>query len=206
MKRVGLIGCTISNLGSVKHAVDSLGFDSIVITNAEQVAQCSHLILPGVGSFAFGMNHLQQQKLIEPLTQAYQNGKPILGICLGMQLFSSKSNEFGEHSGLNLISDSVKRLNIDAPDMKLPHMGWNRVTYQKSSLLFKDIPQNSFFYFAHSYAYCNADNPYVTSHANYYDTQIVTTLEKNNLYGVQFHPEKSQKPGLQLLNNFLNLC
>lgn len=206
MTNIGLIGCATSNIGSVSHAIDFLGFNPVIIQKKEQIKQCSHLILPGVGSFEAGMQYLTNTKLLEPIIQAFHAGTPILGICLGMQLFAQKSNEFGEHVGLNLISNHVKKINQNHATLKLPHVGWNNVMHNEKSLLFKNIPQNAYFYFTHSFAYSDENTNYTTSTTQYHATSIISSIEHENLYGVQFHPEKSQQFGLTLLRNFLTLC
>ncbi|MCS5707684.1 imidazole glycerol phosphate synthase subunit HisH [Candidatus Berkiella cookevillensis] len=205
-RSIGLIGCATSNIGSVSHAVEFLGFTPVIIQQEAQIKHCSHLILPGVGSFYSGMQYLANAKLLEPFIKAFHAGTPILGICLGMQLFAQKSDEFGEHIGLNLISNHVKKINQANTTLKLPHVGWNNVIHNEKSLLFKNIPQSVYFYFTHSFAYSNENTSYTTSTTQYHATSIISSIEHENLFGVQFHPEKSQQFGLTLLRNFLTLC
>lgn len=206
MKNIGLIGCATSNIGSVCHAVEFLGFKPILIHKEEQIQNCSHLILPGVGSFNSGMQYLANTKLLEPFIKSFHAGTPILGICLGMQLFAQKSDEFGDHKGLNLIPNHVKKINQNSPSLKLPHVGWNSVIHNEKSLLFKNIPQNAYFYFTHSFAYSNENVNFTTSTTQYHANPIIASIEYKNLFGVQFHPEKSQHFGLTLLRNFLTIC
>lgn len=206
MQHVGLIGCSISNLGSCAHAIQALGATSTVIQTPEDIRKCSHLILPGVGSFQFGMQHLTKHDLKAPLLEAVSNGKPILGICLGMQLFAKQSDEFGVNEGLKLLPFAVKKIKSHSNKIRLPHVGWNRVHHQEGAQLFQGIPQKSFFYFAHSYAYDMQPSHHLTSYTEYYQQPIITSVEQDNLFGVQFHPEKSQQAGLKLLENFLSLC
>ncbi|MBS0289683.1 MAG: imidazole glycerol phosphate synthase subunit HisH [Proteobacteria bacterium] len=205
MRKIGLIGGVTSNLGSVSHALDFLGLEVLLINQKSQLKHCSHLILPGVGSFYSGMQHLQKHDLIEAIRQAFLRGTPILGICLGMQLFAQQSEEFGQHEGLKLFAHMVKKLQSEDKTAKLPHVGWNAIFHEAPSLLFKGIPDKAFFYFTHSYAFSDASSN-VTSTTRYYEKKIIASVEKNNLFGVQFHPEKSQQYGLELLKNFVNIC
>ncbi len=205
MKKIGLIGCATSNLGSVTHAINHLGYDPVVVYEKQQITKCSHLILPGVGSFQSGMSHLIKHDLLEAIKQAYEQGLPILGICLGMQLFSFESEEFGKHEGLKLIPSKVEKIKPNNGSAKLPHVGWSIVSYLERSLLFKNLEPDASFYFTHSYAISGCNEAYITSTVDYHGYQIVASVERDNLFGVQFHPEKSQHQGLLLIKNFINI-
>ncbi len=204
MAKVGIIDTHVCNLKSVYGAVTDAGFDPCIIDSPHDFNVCSHVIIPGVGSFSDGMAHLHENDLISGLLSHIRQGKPTLGICLGMHLLAEQGDEFGFHAGISVIQAKVKRL-IGKNILKLPHVGWNQVKHN-SSILFHKIPNNSLFYFAHSYALNTDKKILVSSTSQYESIKFIASIQHENIYAVQFHPEKSHGVGTQLLQNFVNLC
>lgn len=192
------------NLPSVLHALAHLHAENVhIIRSGAELKTATKIILPGVGAFGAGMAQLRAQNIIAPLKEMMQSGVPYLGICLGMQFLFETSDELGNHDGLGLIEGRVTRF-APSPDHKVPHIGWNQINLQQPSPITQNIPQNSDVYFIHSY-YCAP-----THQANVIATcdhgiSFTAAVQHNNIYGVQFHPEKSQHIGLQVLANFLAL-
>ncbi len=191
------------NLRSVLHALTHLGVDSMrVARHPHELRGADKLILPGVGAFGAGMQQLEKQGLIQPIKDAVYAGKPFLGICVGMQFLFERSEEMGEHKGLGLLKGVVRRF-PDQPGLKVPHIGWNQLQQCVDSSLLTEIEPESYAYFVHSY-YCEPfDNTVVAATVDYGVT-VAAVVQRDNLFGVQFHPEKSQRTGLQILRNFLN--
>ncbi len=204
---IGIINYRMGNLQSVKNALDHIGSPSRIIHAPEDFEGCSKLILPGVGAFGQAMKNLSEFSLRSGLDE-YVLGKqvPLLGICLGLQLLFESSREGGEHPGLGYIKGAVLPLDEKIKDRPVPHMGWNSADLVSScdSQLFSDVADGADFYFVHSY-YCEAANRSdVAAQANYgFDFDVA--VERGNIFGTQFHPEKSHKNGLHLLENFWNL-
>lgn len=196
----------LGNIHSVIGAVEKLGHQAIASSSIDDMRKADKLILPGVGAFGDGMANLRKLGLIEPLTKLVVEGKkPILGICLGCQLLCNDSEEFGEHHGLGWINASVKRLQPADKSLRVPHVGWDELSQASASPLFADVPADALFYYTHSYApYCN-DRALALGQCDY-GGAFDAVIQKGNIYGTQFHPEKSQKHGLQLLKNFLERC
>jgi glutamine amidotransferase len=197
------------NLRSVAKALESVGGEVIISQDSQDFARADHLVLPGVGAFADCKHHLEKLQMVEPLLQHIRQGKPFLGICVGMQLLFSESLEFGRHAGLNLIQGTVMPFATDqqdpsAPDrcLKVPHMGWNQVSQCQEHPLWNEIPDHSHFYFVHSF-YGQVVDPCVVAGQSDYGTPFTAALAKENIFATQFHPEKSQRHGLQLLHNFM---
>ncbi|MFW5748767.1 MAG: imidazole glycerol phosphate synthase subunit HisH [Chloroflexota bacterium] len=191
------------NLRSVVHALNHLGVTNMrVVQRPEEMEDATQVILPGVGAFGAGMEQLKKQRLIEPIRAAIRRGIPYLGICLGMQFLFERSDEMGYHAGLALLPGYVTRF----PDMglKIPHMGWNQLIIERESPLLEGIESGSYAYFVHSY-HCvpkRAADLLITTD---YGMRFAAAVQRDNIFGVQFHPEKSQAVGLKLLNNFLRL-
>lgn len=202
---IGIINYGLGNLGSIQNMLRTIGVRSIITNKVEKLYECDHLILPGVGAFDAGMSKLNEAGLIEPIKNlAVQEKRPILGICLGMQMLGRKSEE-GHLKGLDLIPfDNIKFKFIHS-DLKIPHMGWDVVNFKGNSPLIKNIHARQRYYFVHSYhAVCDdSSNILMTCDYGYTFTAAVV---KNNIYGVQFHPEKSHDFGMKLLKNFVEEC
>jgi glutamine amidotransferase len=188
----------------VLHALGHLGVENMrVVHTAQELRGAEKIILPGVGAFGAGMQQLHAQGLVQPIRDAVGDGVPYLGICLGMQFLFEYSDEMGQFDGFGLLPGCVTRF-PQRPDLKVPHMGWNQLRPTRPSPLLKGIDGASYAYFVHSY-YCvpqNADDTLISVN---YGEDFCAGVQRGNVYGVQFHPEKSQKTGLQLLTNFLEI-
>ncbi|MBI2063445.1 MAG: imidazole glycerol phosphate synthase subunit HisH [Candidatus Yanofskybacteria bacterium] len=194
----------LGNLFSVRNAFKLLGVEVIVSSKPNDIKNAERLILPGVGAFGDGMNNLKAKGLDEVIIEEVSaNKKPFLGICLGLQLLADIGFEYGENKGLGLISGNVRKLEVESRGLKVPHIGWNNVSYIKESPLFKGIKPDSDFYFVHSYQLICGDKENLVATAQYGET-ITAAIQKNNIFASQFHPEKSQENGLKLLENFVN--
>ena len=197
-----IIDYKAGNIASVSNMISYLGFRSNISSNYKEVELADKIILPGVGSFDFGIESLKNLNLLSTLVKKVEVDKvPVLGICLGMQLFCKNSEE-GELPGLGLIDATVKKFSFkDDLKLKIPHMGWNKVLQTKENPLFEK-DEESRFYFVHSF-YTSLNDKDLQIGETYYGKKFCSAYQKNNLYGVQFHPEKSHKYGMKLLNKFL---
>lgn len=194
---IAIIDYGMGNLRSVQKALEYLGHPALITHEATEIAAASHVILPGVGAFADAMAALHQTELNKALLAAAKDGKPVLGICLGMQMLFEHSEENGLHDGLGLLPGTVKRL--DAPGLKIPHMGWNTLE-TRDSVLF-DKGENPCVYFVHSY--CMPDvSPEWTSATCVYGQTFTAAVQKGSVMATQFHPEKSGAAGLKMLRRF----
>ncbi|MEP6850524.1 MAG: imidazole glycerol phosphate synthase subunit HisH [Acidobacteriota bacterium] len=193
------------NLNSVKKVLDRMGFHSVVSSSAEDVARAGKLILPGVGHFAAAMAKLRELGLIDALYDAaLVRKKPILGICLGMELMAKRSEE-GDVAGLGWLDAEMVRFDIaDKDRFKVPHMGWNTISIKKSSPLMNNVPDGSEFYFAHSY-HLKANDPADVLNETSYGVTFPSAIVKGNIFGVQYHPEKSHDAGAQVVKNFVEM-
>jgi imidazole glycerol-phosphate synthase subunit HisH len=193
------------NLRSVVHALTHLGVENMRIVRApHELRGTSRIILPGVGAFAAGMAQLRSAGLVEPITAAARAGVPYLGICLGMQFLFESSDEMGSHAGFGLLSGRVTRF-ADLPGRKVPHMGWNRLCATRESVLLDGFSDGASAYFVHSYHCIPADPADALIRVEYGGESFCAGVARDNVYGVQFHPEKSQRTGLRLLHNFLSI-
>ena len=194
---IGIVDYGIAgNIHSIEKAIKAAGGETLMIIKPEQFNEVDKIVLPGVGSFKDAMQELENDGFLEPLQN---NTKPILGICLGMQILSTIGFEYGETRGLNLIQAEVKPMLVDAV---VPHVGFNTIDVINSNELLNGL-ENEEFYFMHSYEVVNyTDISSLTKYANH---SFVSSINKSNIYGVQFHPEKSRKVGIQLFKNFINL-
>ncbi len=193
------------NLRSVLHALNHLGVDNIhLVQHPYELKGATKIILPGVGAFAAGMQKLREQKLIQPIKEAVAAGVPYLGICLGMQFLFERSDEMGDYEGLGILPGYVSRFPQQA-NLKVPHMGWNQFQSCRPSPLLDGIPCESYAYFVHSY-YCVPARESDVLMTVDYGLPFTAAVQHENIYGVQFHPEKSQKTGLQILTNFLKVA
>ncbi|MDD5120709.1 MAG: imidazole glycerol phosphate synthase subunit HisH [Candidatus Omnitrophica bacterium] len=203
--KVAIVDYGLGNLRSVSGAVSKLGYLPFETHDKEEILSADKLILPGVGAFGDGMKNLHSLGLIECLNQSVLEKKtPILGICLGSQLMAKISYEFGKHEGLGWINASVKKLN-SGTNLRIPHVGWNGIVLIKEDPLFTGILSNELFYFVHSFHVCCEEKQAIVAECEY-GIQFTAAFHKDNIFGTQFHPEKSQSIGLKLLNNFLSLC
>tara|TARA_B100001123_G_scaffold294291_1_gene328091 strand:+ start:1711 stop:2325 length:615 start_codon:yes stop_codon:yes gene_type:complete len=200
---IGIVDYGLGNLVSVAAAVSRLDFEPTVTVNPDVLADCDKIILPGVGAFGDGMRNLAERSLIEPLRRiVVDEGKPILGICLGAQLISNASDEFGVSSGLGWIDAHCRKLTSNDPSFKVPHVGWNNLIQKKDDPIFCNIPDDALFYYVHSY-YVDPSNDDLVIGECEYGSRVTSVLRYRNIYATQFHPEKSQRHGLTLLQNFL---
>ena len=198
---IAIINYGVGNLFSLSSSFKAIGQDIAIISNPDELKNFERIILPGVGAFGDAAEKLFSSGMAEPLIHEAQNGKPILGICVGMQLLFTKSYEFGEHNGLNLIEGSVKAIKEVIPDnLKIPQIGWNSLSIKNHDGIFKNTKDGEYVYFVHSYsAFCPKE--FITSTTNY-GADLTASVRKNNIYGVQFHPEKSGEAGLNILRTF----
>lgn len=200
MPNVVIIDYGMGNLDSMCRAVVKCGGDPTVSSRAEDLRVADKVILPGVGAFPQAMQNLRARNLVEPL-RAFALQRPLLGVCLGMQLFASSGTEIEETPGLDLIKGRVERIN-PSQALPVPHIGWNELSYCTADSLFAGIPEGKDFYFVHSYHLVCSDAADLVATTGY-GGQVTAAVRRGLVHGVQFHPEKSQKFGFQLLRNFL---
>ena len=200
-KTIAILDYGMGNIHSAQNAVSFLGHHSEITDDSEKIAGSDILILPGVGAFGQGMEELKKRNLVEPILNFIDTGKPFIGICLGMQLLFETSKEHGEFEGLGVIKGHVKAFE-DVIDLKVPHMGWNSIKIKKQSLIFDGILDESYFYFVHSF-YAEPEDKNVIGAETEYGIDFCSIAIKDNVTAMQFHPEKSQKAGLKLLDNCL---
>jgi len=197
---IAIVDYGMGNLRSVSKAFEAVGHEAVVTRERATIKNASHVVLPGVGAFGDCMANLERFDLVEPIRSTIQSGKPFLGICLGLQLLFTESEEFGLHKGLGIIPGKVRKFVLD-PALKVPHMGWNQVNIQRACPLFDDIAEGSNWYFVHSYFVDPADRT-VAATTTTYGIPFVSSIWKENIVACQFHPEKSQSVGLRLIKNF----
>ena len=195
---IGIIDYGMGNLRSVQKAFEAVGHSAPVVTEPAQIARASKLVLPGVGAFGDAMRNLHDRGAIGPLLDAAQRGVLILGICLGLQLFFEESSESGVHEGLGLFKGRVRRFPESA---RVPHIGWNQIRIRRKSGILNGVPDGSFFYFVHSY-YADPANEKDIVTTTDYGVDYASVVGNETIFGVQFHPEKSQELGLRILRNF----
>ncbi|MBM7652080.1 imidazole glycerol phosphate synthase subunit HisH [Neobacillus cucumis] len=200
---IGIVDYGMGNLFSVSKALERLGADYFISADREKLLSADALILPGVGSFRDAMDRLQ----VETIKEFAATGKPLLGICLGMQLLFEESEENGPTKGLGLLPGKVRRFKgttAEGETYKVPHMGWNRLEFVQESPLLKELDED-YVYFVHSYFVDAKGNDALLAKADYHE-QVSAVVGRENIYGMQFHPEKSSKLGMALLNNFLTMA
>ncbi len=203
---ITIIDYEMGNLRSVEKAFEKLGHEACVSSDPKDLLNTDKIVLPGVGAFRDCINNLRAGGFVEPLLQHVESGKPLLGICVGMQMLFDESEEFGRHQGLGLVPGKVIHFPTDMIEgderLKVPHMGWNNIQVQKPSPLFEGMDDDSFVYFVHSY-YCAADNSDdVAATCRYGDVEFCASIWRDNLMATQFHPEKSQSIGLNIFDKF----
>ncbi len=197
---IAIIDYGMGNLRSVHKAFEAVGHQAVVTRDSAVIKSASHVVLPGVGAFGDCMANLERYDLTASVHAAIQSGKPFLGICLGLQLLFTESEEFGTHKGLGIIPGKVRRFAAD-PTLKVPHMGWNQVTVQRACPVFAGIPNGANWYFVHSY-FVDPVETQIAATTTTYGIPFVSSIWKDNVVACQFHPEKSQAVGLQLIKNF----
>ncbi len=202
---ITIIDSGIANIGSVTSALRRVGADFKVVTDAQSVANAQALILPGVGAFSDGVESLKRNKLVEPIRHVAASGRPVLGICLGMQLLADRSEEFGDTVGLGLVPGRVVRLPARA-GLRVPNIGWCDVTLKPQARMFAGIDSGSAFYFVHSYHMVCEDASASVGTIGLGDESFTIAVQHGNVFGAQFHPEKSQDAGLTFLSNFVALA
>jgi len=200
---IAIIDYQMGNLRSVQKAFERVGHAATITSDRAEIAAAEKIILPGVGAFADAIAELKRRDLVGPIRESVESGKPFLGICLGLQLLFDLSLEDGEHEGLGIVAGKVRRFDIPR-EYKVPHMGWNRVQFKHRPPLFDGLEEEPYFYFVHSYYVVPQDEAVVAGEASYSDP-FCATIWRDNLYATQFHPEKSQANGLQVLKNFAEL-
>jgi len=199
--KIVIIDYGMGNLRNVQKGFEKIGFEATLTRNKKEIGKASGIVLPGVGAFKDCMENLEKYGLIDPLLRSIEKGKPYLGICLGLQILFSKSEEFGSHKGLDLIRGNVVKFKPD-PEHKVPHMGWNTIEKEREVPMLQEVESGAFFYFVHSY-YVVPEEAQVISTFTTYGNPFVSSISKENLFATQFHPEKSQQKGLRLLENFV---
>lgn len=197
---ITIVDYGMGNLRSVQKAFEKLGVAAQIVAEPDQIAAAEKLVLPGVGAFRDAIHELQRLSLVQPIREHIQRDKPFLGICLGLQLLFDVSYEDGEWKGLGVLAGDVVRFPADT-ELKVPHMGWNTVQLTNPSPLWKDVPADASVYFVHSYYVQPRDNSVIAATTEY-GVRFTSMVARGNLFATQFHPEKSQKVGLKLLENF----
>jgi glutamine amidotransferase len=198
---IAIIDYGIGNLRSVEKAFTSQGIDAVISSNRAVLESADKLVLPGVGAFAACMNNLRERGLEDFVIAAANSGKPMIGLCVGLQMLFEEGQEFGIHKGLGLLPGKVIRF---PEGLRVPHVGWNQVTIRQPHPIFSDLPDESFFYFVHSYYVQPSDASCILGETDY-EMRYASICGRENIVGVQFHPEKSQAAGLRLLRNFAEM-
>ncbi len=208
---VVIVDYGMGNLLSVKRGLEAVGADVLISSEEKEIVSAERLVLPGVGAFGDGMSELRQRELIEPIHAFVAEGRPLFGICLGMQMLLEGSDEFGDHMGLGCIPGFVRRIpSIDKGERvrKIPHIGWNSLIRNKAELawdntILKSVNEDQAFYFVHSYMAVPDDPDHLMAVCEYEGLNVAAVVCKNNVVGCQFHPEKSGPPGLAILSEFM---
>ncbi len=200
---VAIIDYDAGNIRSVEKAVISLGYKAVLTRDADTILAADHVILPGVGAFGDAMDKLSSYGLVDVIRTVADRGIPFLGICLGLQLMFENSEEAPGVEGLGLLKGSILRI-PEKDGLKIPHIGWNSLRYPSKGKLFADIQEDSYVYFVHSY-YLQAQEPEIVKAVTEYGVEIHASVEKDNLFACQFHPEKSSNVGMKILQNFLEI-
>ena len=200
---IGIIDYDAGNIRSVEKALSYLGEKTVVSRDPDILKSVDKVILPGVGSFGQAMENLHRYELVPVIRDMIEDGKPFLGICLGLQLLFESSEESPGAEGLGILKGKILKI-PSSPGLKIPHMGWNSLQLQNNGRLFRNVPQDTYVYFVHSY-YLQAQEPEIVKAVTGYGTEIHASVEKDNVFACQFHPEKSGKYGLEILKNFAEL-
>ena len=200
---IGIIDYDAGNIRSVEKAFAYLGEQTVVSRDPSVLMKADKVVLPGVGSFGDAMGNLHKYGLVPVIHDMVNSGKPLLGICLGLQLLFESSEETPGVEGLGILKGRILKI-PPAPSLKIPHMGWNSLHLQNHGRIFRDIPEDTYVYFVHSY-YLHAEEPEIVKAVTDYSTEIHASVEKGNVFSCQFHPEKSSLYGLKILENFAKL-
>ncbi len=198
---IAIIDYGMGNLRSVQKAFKHVGHEAVVTRDPKTILNASKVVLPGVGAFPDCMRNLEQYGLVDAVLQSIRSGRPFLGICLGLQLLFTESEEFGLSKGLDVIKGRVVRFRPQDRSFKIPHMGWNSIYIKRRPNALSDIEDGSYVYFVHSYYVVPEDSAVIATTTNY-GVEFVSSIWKDNIFAVQFHPEKSQKTGLSMLKRF----
>lgn len=201
---IAIIDYDAGNLRSVEKALEAIGEKAVVTRNSDEILSADKVILPGVGSFGDAMGRLHEYGLVDTLHEVADSGKPFLGICLGLQLLFRRSDESDGVEGLSILPGEILRI-PDAPGIKIPHIGWNSLKVAPKARIFEGLRENPYVYFVHSYYLKADDENIVAATTEYGGTIIHASVQKDNIYACQFHPEKSSTVGLQILKNFAAL-
>lgn len=202
---IAVVDYGVGNLRSVAKALEKVGADVLVTSDARRIATASGVVLPGVGAFARCMDNLREAGLEKAVRLAAASGKPFLGICVGMQILFEESDEFGRVEGLGILPGRVRRFEARQADMKIPHMGWNQIELEKRPPHLRGIADGAYVYFVHSYYVDTTVDLYAATTTDY-GGKFVSSVWKDNIFATQFHPEKSQSVGLKILGNFAALA
>lgn len=200
---IAIIDYDMGNLRSVKKAFERIGSEAVITRDPLVIDNADRVVLPGVGAFKDCIHNLTEYGLIESVAKTIKSGKPFLGICVGMQLLFEEGLEFGVHKGLGVFKGRVARFSSDM-NLKVPHMGWNTINIKKPSPLLNGVEDKTFFYFVHSY-YAQPQDESIVLTSTEYGIDFTSSISSGNVFGCQFHPEKSQKAGLAVLKNFSEL-
>ena len=202
---IAIVNYGVGNLYSLKSSFDSLGIETVVTGDAAEIQKCDKIILPGVGAFSDAAKSLRDCGLDKVIIDEASKGKPVMGICLGMQMLFDKSYEYGEHEGLGLIKGSVRPIaDVIPSDLKIPHIGWNALKFtEPKSPIFKYLKEGDHVYFVHSFYGANCDEATIAT--TEYSAELTAAVANGNVFGCQFHPEKSGETGLRILNNFAEM-
>ena len=203
--RIGIINYGAGNFTSVRNAIEHLQHEHFEVDEPSKLAEATHLILPGVGSFPNSIEKIESLDLMDALREeVLELQKPFLGICIGMQLLADRGHEFEETDGFGFVPGEVNRIDTNNENLPVPHMGWNEVQIDRECPLFQRMPSQPNFYFVHSYKFEPAEQDHHVASCNYGESFCVA-IQRENVFGVQFHPEKSQRDGLNLLDNFCKI-
>ncbi len=202
---IAIVDYGMANLRSVQKAFEQVGHRADIVSKPEEIKKAEKIVLPGVGAFADAVATLRQSGLVEPILRHIESGRPFLGICLGLQMLFDVGYEDGEHCGLGVLPGKCVRFDVDETmDLKVPHMGWNQLNVQRASPLVKELPEGASVYFVHGYHVVPTDDSVIAT-TTAYGRPFVSSIWRDNIMATQFHPEKSQKVGLKMLENFAAL-